>query len=163
MSRFFIRYRKVTTVVGVLTLFILLNYILNITYYNPIVAVRALGWLENHKIGNLVRQAVEAANFNNGKEEQYPLVSIARLEDNLFTEPRAAVIGTVDYVQKSYDGDTHVNIRADNGRVLAAEIVPELPIFPPPIGVRVKIWGVTRYDLQHRWWELHPVIGWEKL
>lgn len=118
------------------------------TIYNPAIAVRIFGFFQER-------------HFFSETEGGYPLISIYKLQKNLFLKPRASVIGKVENEVKSTDGDLHVNIQDDNGRILVAEIVPEYPLKTPPVGAKIKVWGVTRYDLEHRWWELHPVFGWE--
>lgn len=138
------------------------NLIMNLTVYNPAVAVPAFRWLKDHKL-IAVYQKVAGWLELSERKYMYPTVSVGRLENSLFFEPRAAVIGTVTYTAKSIDGDWHINVQADGyqDKTLVTEIIPELPLPVPPVGARIKIWGVTRYDLEHRWWELHPVIGWE--
>ena len=65
------------------------------------------------------------------------------------------------------DGDYHVILRPQYdpvGLFLVTETIPEIKNLPlPNEGDRIKIWGITRFDEPHNWWELHPVIGWEKL
>lgn len=137
----------------------LFNKILNLTYYNPAVIIPAYGWLNKYK---LVKQAEIAVKLVE-KEELYPLIPISRLQSNLFQRPRARVIGTVSSIIKAPDGDWHINITDDSGLTQITEMVPEYPLPLPKTGAKIKIWGVTRYDLEHRWRELHPVFGWEPI
>lgn len=79
---------------------------------------------------------------------------------------KVAVQGVVDKVTHEPDGDYHVNIRPQNlpFPVLVTEAIPEIKdLTLPKEGDYVKIWGITRFDEPHNWWELHPIIGWEKL
>lgn len=48
------------------------------------------------------------------------------------------------------------------GLALVTEFIPEIKLPLPSVGDHIKIWGIVRYDSFHNWWELHPVIGWEK-
>ena len=77
---------------------------------------------------------------------------------------KVAVEGIVDKVTQEPDGDYHVIIREPYVPLifLVTEFIPELKLSLPKEGDRVKIWGLVRFDILHNWWELHPVIGWEK-
>lgn len=152
--------RKIGIVILVFGALAGLNFVLDITVYNPAVAVPAYEWLAKHNLVETYKTAEHLGNLNE-KNNLYPLVSISAIQKNLFFFPRASVIGTVIQKVKTDDGDWHVNVADDNGRVMVTEIVPELSMPVPPLNAKIKIWGVTRYDLEHRWWELHPVIGWE--
>ncbi len=77
---------------------------------------------------------------------------------------KVAVVGVVDKIAKQPDGDYHVVMRDDSGKLfLVAEFIPEIKLSLPNIGQRIKIWGIVRLDVLHNWWEIHPVIGWEKV
>lgn len=68
----------------------------------------------------------------------------------------ACVTGPVVYRRKQADGDWHVTL--DNGRAkVVLEIVPAIPLPAPRKGETVRACGVTRFDVSHSWWELHPV------
>lgn len=83
------------------------------------------------------------------------------------TKTKVAVEGIVDKVAHQPDGDYHVVIRplyVPVGLFLVTEFIPEIKDLPlPNKGDHIKIWGITRFDEPHNWWELHPVIGWEKI
>ncbi len=82
------------------------------------------------------------------------------------TKTKVAVEGIVDKVTHEPDGDYHIIMRPQYLPLpfLVTETIPEIKDFPlPNIGDHIKIWGITRFDEPHNWWELHPVIGWEKL
>lgn len=78
---------------------------------------------------------------------------------------KVAVEGIVDKIIHEPDGDYHIIIRPQYlpSPVLVTEAIPEITLPLPEEGDHVKIWGITRFDEPHNWWELHPVIGWEKL
>lgn len=83
------------------------------------------------------------------------------------TKTKVAVEGIVDKVAHQPDGDYHVVIRPPYvpvGLFLVTEFIPEIKDLPlPKEGDHIKLWGITRFDEPHNWWELHPVIGWEKV
>ncbi len=77
-----------------------------------------------------------------------------------FLGPHAKVQGNVVKVSKEADGDVHIRLSAGTSFIVC-EIIPELPIQKsPPTGSTITAWGIVRYDGQHKWWELHPLIGW---
>lgn len=82
------------------------------------------------------------------------------------TKTKVTVEGIVDKVVHEPDGDYHVIISSPYvpvGLFLVTEFIPEIKDLPlPKEGDHIKIWGITRFDAPHNWWELHPVIGWEK-
>lgn len=75
------------------------------------------------------------------------------------TRTHVEVRGTVTYRRKEEDGDVHLRI-CDGGLCIVAECIPELPA--PCVGVRkgevVTVRGISRYDKQHGWGEVHPVL-----
>ena len=133
----------------ILVLFVAFDIALNFTLYNPAFITPIYAYVLNKKI------------IPEESEPAYPLISIKELNSGLYSGPRAMVIGTVLEIIKSGDGDWHINIQGPDS-VLVAEVVPEFPVALPTVGEKVKVWGVTRFDLAHRWWELHPVFGIEK-
>ncbi len=79
---------------------------------------------------------------------------------------KVSVEGIVDKIAKQPDGDYHIIMRPQYvplGLYLVTEAVPEIKLPLPKVGDHIKIWGIVRFDILHNWWELHPVIGWEKL
>ncbi len=79
---------------------------------------------------------------------------------------KVAVEGIVDKVAKQPDGDYHIILRPQHfpiGLYLVMEAIPEIKLPLPKEGDHIKIWGIVRFDILHNWWELHPVVGWEKL
>ena len=139
--------------------FFVVNEILNFTYYNPAVIVPIYGWAARHGLAKYYESFEKLFTFEEGT--LYPLISISRLNKSLFFGPRAAIIGKVAYITKVDDGDYHINVQDEKGDILVAEVIPEYPIKLPPVGAIIKIWGIARFDLAHRWWELHPVIGYQ--
>lgn len=81
------------------------------------------------------------------------------------SKTKVAVSGIVDKIYHEPDGDYHVIVRPVNNSsvFLVTEFIPEIKLDVPKVGDKIKIWGITRFDILHDWWELHPVIGWERL
>ena len=127
---------------------------LNMTLYNPSFIVpaynkaRSLGFFKDvpSTVNNL-----------------YPVYPIKKINQSLVWGPRGSVIGAVKEKVKADDGDWHINVRNSSGDVLVVEFTPEYKIELPEAGSEIKVWGILRYDMVHRWWEIHPAIGWEKV
>lgn len=93
-------------------------------------------------------------------------VNLADFIANGSTKTKVAVKGIVDKIAKQIDGDYHIIMRPQDGPAgvfLVTEAIPEIHVSLPKEGDQIKIWGITRFDESHNWWELHPIIGWEKL
>lgn len=75
---------------------------------------------------------------------------------------KVAVEGMVDTIAHQPDGDYHVIVRSPAGLSLVTEFIPEIKLPLPKEGDHIKIWGIVHYDDFHNWFELHPVIGWER-
>ena len=79
------------------------------------------------------------------------------------TKTKVAVEGVVDKIAHQPDGDYDVIIHPPYVPLfLVTEFIPEIKLPLPRGGDHIKIWGIVRFDTLHNWWELHPVIGWEK-
>lgn len=93
-------------------------------------------------------------------------IGLADFIMNGSTKTKVAVEGIVDRIAKQPDGDYHIIIRPQYvpaGLYLVTEAIPEIKLPLPEEGDYIKIWGIVRFDVLHNWWELHPIIGWEKL
>jgi hypothetical protein len=100
----------------------------------------------------------------NSASEPPPGYATIRLETIAAGHSRAtyaAVVGDVTQVSHELDGNYHIRVQSD-GAFLVLEIQPEFPIDPPHIGEQITAWGVIRHDGLHNWWELHPLIGWQR-
>jgi hypothetical protein len=96
------------------------------------------------------------------EEKGYPDVKLDQLATGKWLRPRARIIGEVVFKKREEDGDLHLSLK-DGNHFVVCEFIPELmPEDLPSVNDRVEIWGVVRYDGWHKWWELHPVIGWKK-
>jgi hypothetical protein len=103
--------------------------------------------------------------------EDFLPATISLLQDNgRFPGPRAEVTGYVIYHSTETDGDYHFKIAdTDLGSVTAdqaiddfvvCEIIPEIPMTAPALHTKVTVRGIVRWDIEHGWPELHPVLSW---
>lgn len=150
-----------------------------IIFFLPLLAFGAgigLGWyirtqtLNPKAVVPNVAERIAAFFVKQGKKEDDDLLYYdAGLVDfiaNGSRKTKVAVEGIADTVARQPDGDYHILIRpryAPAGPYLVAETIPEVQLPLPKKGDHIKIWGIVRFDILHDWWELHPVIGWEKL
>jgi len=80
------------------------------------------------------------------------------------TEPHVVAEGYVSDVRiDDEDGDLVFKLVDDVKRpapFIICEIISPLKIAPPPVGSRVRVYGVSRYDgkADHQWYEVHPVL-----
>lgn len=79
----------------------------------------------------------------------------------LVRDTHVAIEGQVIYRRKEDDADIHFKIMDAAGRVLTCEIDPQSPLPEPNYLQNVRVYGVVRFDLDHGWWEIHPVDYWE--
>jgi hypothetical protein len=84
----------------------------------------------------------------------YHPVTIERLQRP--THTHVVTEGTVVYRRKMRDRDWHVTIVDRAGRKLVVEIIPAIPLPVPKKGQRIRVWGISRADFQHKWSEIHP-------
>jgi hypothetical protein len=74
----------------------------------------------------------------------------------------AAVTGRVAYCRTEDDGDRHIRLESelDTSKFIIAEIIPLIPLACPKAGTLITARGITRYDPEHGWREIHPVESW---
>ena len=154
--RTFISKKRIAIALFIVALFVVFETILQATLYNPAVMVPVLRFAYTHHIF----QPLLTLESNTAP---YPLLRIRDINNGKYFGPRASVIGTISDVQRSFDGDWHLNITSRDGSVLVGEVIPEYQLPMPMRGDKVRMWGVVRYDMEHRWWELHPVMGWSHI
>jgi hypothetical protein len=99
----------------------------------------------------------------------YP-VSIAALRAGKARHTHVHISGQVTGVIDETDGDIHVWLCDENARgardpqhCINAEIIPEFPLRRPKVGSMVRLNGISRFDPEHRWFELHPVLAIETI
>lgn len=70
--------------------------------------------------------------------------------------------GQVAYVRAEPDGDVHIKLVSpwNPKRFIIVECIPKLPCAKPRIGADIIVRGITRWDPEHQWAELHPVESW---
>jgi len=86
---------------------------------------------------------------------QYFKVAIADMPANHYTH--VEITGKVASVNPEKDGDTHIQISEGTGFIIA-ECIPKLPCSViPDVGQTVTIRGISRYDRENHWYEVHPV------
>lgn len=93
---------------------------------------------------------------DDGGRKYWP-VTIAQLAGGTVKHTHVAVTGRVVLVKHEADGDTHLRLRDDSLRFIVAECIPALRCPVPAIGNVVTVQGISRYDGEHHWWEVHPV------
>lgn len=76
--------------------------------------------------------------------------------------PHAVTLGTVTEIKAADDGDFHIKLVDEIGRFIILEPIPQLPLPSlPRLHQKILAWGITRWDGQHEWGELHPLLGWK--
>jgi hypothetical protein len=94
---------------------------------------------------------------------EFHTVSIADMERT--TKPHVVAEGYVSEVRiNDEDGDLSfklVDSLQQAEPFIICEIIDPIRVAPPPIGSRVRVYGVSRYDSQvnHNWYEVHPVLN----
>lgn len=73
-----------------------------------------------------------------------------------------AVTGRVAYTRTEDDGDLHIRLNSptDSTKFVIAECIPALPCARPVKGSLITVWGISRFDPEHQWREVHPVESW---
>jgi anti-sigma factor RsiW len=93
---------------------------------------------------------------------EFHTVSISDISSS--TEPHVVAEGYVSDVRiDNEDGDFVFKLVDDVKRpqpFIVCEIISPIKITPPPVGSRVRVYGVSRYDgkTDHQWYEVHPVL-----
>jgi undecaprenyl-diphosphatase len=119
-------------------------------------AIQDHGW----KSAALRAQAMLHAGSEPTPPSEFATIPIQTIAAGKSPATHAAVVGDVTQVSHELDGDYHIRVEGQ-GAFLVLEIMPEFPIAPPHIGLRITAWGVVRHDGLHNWWELHPLLGWQ--
>ena len=101
------------------------------------------------------QRASMAADEHSEEPRQYFKVAIADMPANHYTH--VEITGNVKSVKSERDGDTHIQ-DSDGADFIIAECIPKLPCSViPDVGQAVTIRGISRYDRENRWYEVHPV------
>ena len=108
-------------------------------------------------------QEIGLATFEAIDRGEFHAVSISDIERN--NKPHIVAEGYVSEVRvNDEDGDLSfklVDSLQSEGPFIVCEIIDPIKLAPPPVGSRVRVYGVSRYDGQdnHNWYEVHPVLN----
>lgn len=80
--------------------------------------------------------------------------------------PHIEITGFITYKSSESDGDYHIRVCTDSVNTddfVICEIIPELPMPNgiPTLHKTVTVRGIARWDFEHGWPEIHPVLEWE--
>lgn len=89
-----------------------------------------------------------------GETRRYFVVAPSAMARNHHTHVQ--VTGRVMISKREGDGDWHIRI-VDASGFVTAECIPELPCLHPKVGQCLRVRGISRFDGEHRWYEVHPV------
>lgn len=107
------------------------------------------------RAGALVADALDLSEFH--------AVNIADMGQN--GKPHVVAEGYVSEVRiNDEDGDLSFKLVDDlgsSGPFIICEIIDPIKLTAPSVGSRVRVYGVSRYDgqLDHNWYEVHPVLN----
>lgn len=110
---------------------------------------------EQERAGSLMAEALDLKEFHT--------VNIADIERN--NQPHVVAEGFVSEIRvNDEDGDLSFKLVDDLGQpgpFIVCEIIDPIHLAPPSVGSRVRVYGVSRYDGQvdHNWYEVHPVLN----
>jgi len=100
--------------------------------------------------------------------DEFHAVQIADIGGN--TRPHIVAEGRVESIDiDDEDGDMKFKLVDDesptSNSFVVCEVIRPFGFAPPPVGSRVRVYGVSRFDNQenHDWYEIHPVLGIEML
>lgn len=93
-------------------------------------------------------------------QRTYWKVPLDTLAIGHFKHTHVQTTGTVVYVLSETDGDIHIKLSSPSGRFIIAECIPKLPCIKPKAGTTITVFGITRWDPEHVWAEVHPVESW---
>jgi anti-sigma factor RsiW len=99
--------------------------------------------------------------------DRYREVAIREMPGNV--EPHVVTEGYISEVRVDHhEGDLVfklVESLEQPSPFVICEIIPPFQLDPPEVGNKVRVYGVSRYDPKenHQWYEVHPVMGIEKV
>lgn len=83
-------------------------------------------------------------------------VTVDQLAAGQVKHTHVKVTGRVRLVRHEDDGDLHIKLTGVKNFIVA-ECIPALPCQEPSLGAQVTVFGISRFDGEHKWWEVHPV------
>jgi len=88
-------------------------------------------------------------------------VSLSEFAKHGSGRTHVSIVGYVSRVRLEADGDMHIelvsSLHAKTRSTIMAECVPYHPCVRPRLHTRVRVAGISRFDPEHHWWEVHPV------
>jgi hypothetical protein len=119
-----------------------------------VVALGVALWLFGSAYGQKRRASVSVEDSSE-EPRHYFKVAIADMPSNHYTH--VEITGIVKEVRSEIDGDTHIQV-SHGADFVIAECIPKLLCSViPEAGQTVIIRGVSRYDRENHWYEVHPV------
>src|SRR6516164_976372 len=101
------------------------------------------------------RRALLSAGEDFEEARRYFKVAISNVAINHYTH--VEITGEVERCAPEKDGDMHIQI-SDGTNFVIAECIPNLPCtIIPKVGQTITVRGISRYDRENRWYEVHPV------
>lgn len=89
----------------------------------------------------------------------YHRVPLAQVATTQWTHVETC--GPVVYRRKMKDGDWHLTLDDGTAKIVV-EIIPAIPLVVPKKGATVRVQGISRWDKDHGWAEVHPAEAvWE--
>lgn len=120
-------------------------------------------WAASNKRASSVNQTEAPRSSDALDLREFRTVSIGDMERT--TTPHVMAEGYVSEIRiNDEDGDLSFRLVDSLGQAepfIICEIMDPIRLAPPPIGSRVRVYGVSRYDSQenHNWYEVHPVLN----
>lgn len=107
------------------------------------------------KLAILLFLLVLGAQAESGRK--YFKVTVEKMASGKNFHTHVQVTGKVAYVGHEPDGDTHIRLTDGGIAFIVVECIPELPCTVPKVGNIVTVKGISRFDGEHKWYEVHPV------
>src|SRR5205085_11380442 len=91
---------------------------------------------------------------------RYWLVSIDSLATGRDPHTHVQTVGRVRLIRFEADSDIHIKLTGVRSFVVL-ELIPGLRVPMPALGQRIRAFGISRWDKEHGWQEIHPCERWE--
>jgi len=108
----------------------------------------------------LFQVSVIAPSFGQTAGRRYWPVSVDSLATGKVPHTHVQTVGRVRLIRFEADSDVHIKLTGVRSFVVL-EIIPGLRLPLPTVGQRIRAFGITRWDQEHSWAELHPCERWE--
>ena len=101
--------------------------------------------------------------FTAGSRYYWP-IDLAKYAQTGSPHTHVEITGYVTYTAAEDDGDLHIRlcdspsvVGMDKAHCVICECIPLLPCAKPALKSHITVQGITRFDPEHGWRELHPV------